>query len=194
MTDDNARYVLIEPPGPIDAGFTISWLQAAIHADRILQYYFEHNPDFRKSIERLEVAHCIEFAPPAMAFLRAWLTDLGPFTLNVFDQWGEIFAIMVELGFFSLTGQRHQMTVPYLNISYITKALERLAATEDAEYFLHPENLLTTMTYQEAVEMQSTLKAMIGLTGSLRGTPYWQVQLRSCLAAAANCRSTIRLS
>ncbi len=70
-------------------------------------------------------------------------------------------AIMADVGFFTQTGARYQMTVPKsLEIETITNALLLLASTEDDEYFLHHEMVLTTMTQQEAAAWKSRLNQM----------------------------------
>jgi hypothetical protein len=74
---------------------------------------------------------------------------------------GELFAMMAEMGFFVLTGQRYQMVVPNrLNIAKVKRAMLRFAQTEDNEYFLHPEHLVTAMPFVEAKAWQKRLRAM----------------------------------
>jgi hypothetical protein len=157
-----APRVLIEGAPPGAAEFVAQWLLAAVEADQLLQREFSENPDFRKSIERLELIYGIAFAPPAMVFLTMWLNDVTAFELDFWSEWVEIFSVMADIGFFTLTGNRYQMTVPNdLKIDRIKEALLRLAATEDAEdYSLHPEWLLTTMTKQEASDEKLRLDRM----------------------------------
>ena len=141
---ENVPFVLIECPGPGDAEFARDFLGAALEADRKLQEYFEQDPTFRPSIDRLETVYSIAFAPTAMALIKKWFDGgMAAFVLNLYEEWGEMFAVMADFGFFELTGQRYQMTIPNdLDINKIVKALRRLAATEDAECYLHPEWLL----------------------------------------------------
>ena len=69
--------------------------------------------------------------------------------------------MMVSLGFFVLTGKRYQMTIPSrLNTAKIKDAALALARTEDPEYCLHPEDLITTMPVSEAKTWQQRLRAM----------------------------------
>ena len=73
----------------------------------------------------------------------------------------EEFAMMIGMGFFVLTGQRYQMVVPMpLTLVKVMKAALRLAKTEDEEYFLHPEDIVTTMPYAEAKAWQGRLRGM----------------------------------
>jgi hypothetical protein len=83
------------------------------------------------------------------------------FTLRPDSEEGELFAMMAELGFFVLTGERYQMVIPTsTDIGQLKKALLRFAETEDAEYWLHPEHLVTTMPFASAMAWQSRLLAM----------------------------------
>lgn len=62
---------------------------------------------------------------------------------------------------FVLTGQCYQMAIPpRLTISIVKAAVLRYAETEDAEYYLHPEHLATTMSATEAEEWQRRLRCM----------------------------------
>jgi hypothetical protein len=68
---------------------------------------------------------------------------------------------MAELGFFCLTGDRYQMTVPQSIIgSKIEAALLRLAATEDQQHYLHPEQLVTCLGKQDAQNWQLRLERL----------------------------------
>ncbi len=89
--------------------------------------------------------------------------ESGAFLLNCFEfDWAEIFFVMADVGFFTETGDRYRMTIPRnLKIEQVTDALLRLAATEDAECFLHPERLLTTMTERQASSQKENLEGSI---------------------------------
>jgi hypothetical protein len=65
--------------GPGDAEFAAQWLQSALKADRLLQKEFSEHPDFRPTIERVEIARFVEFAPAALAFIAMWLKDVSTF-------------------------------------------------------------------------------------------------------------------
>ena len=68
---------------------------------------------------------------------------------------------MVELGFFQLTGNRYQMTYPReVSGSKIETALLRLAATEDHEYSLHPEHLVTGLNRDDAEGWKTRLERL----------------------------------
>jgi len=137
-----APWVSVEGPGPGDAEFLGRWLLAAVEADHALQEQFRKNPGLRQQISRLEVLCLVEFSPAV-------------------DEWGEIFTVMTELGFFRLSGDRYQMTIPQeVSGSRIESALLRLAATEDEGYFLHPEHLVTCLTKLEARKWQLRLERL----------------------------------
>jgi hypothetical protein len=155
-------FILAEGPRRSDAGFTSQWLLSAIEADRLLQNYFSENPDFHVSIVRLECPYRIEFAQSALFFIGMWQAGKGSFSLDLLDpEWAEIFCIMARLGFFKQTGQRYQMIVPEIvAIDRIKDELLRLIATQDSKYRLHPEELLTNMPQQQAMDWKRKLKRM----------------------------------
>ena len=67
---------------------------------------------------------------------------------------------MAQIGFFRLTGDRYQMTIPQeVSGSRIEAALLRLAATED-DVFLHPEHLVTCLTKAEAKRWMHRLEGL----------------------------------
>jgi hypothetical protein len=69
--------------------------------------------------------------------------------------------MMVEMGFFVLTGQRYQMVIPtQLIMAKVKRAALKLAQTEDEECYLHPEYLVATMPYAEAKAWQNRLREM----------------------------------
>ena len=77
----------------------------------------------------------------------------GEYTLLVED-----FVMMVEMGFFVLTGRRYQMTIPTgLSMKKIKMAALRLAQAEHQD-FLHPEYLVGTMPFAEAKAWQDRLR------------------------------------
>ena len=70
------------------------------------------------------------------------------------------FSLMVEMGFFSLTGDRYQMTVPEsLDLKRVKQAHLRLAATDD-EGWIHPERLVAGVPRLRARRYESLLGSM----------------------------------
>ena len=160
-TAADAPWVLVEGPRPGDAEFLGRWLLAAVEADRALQEQFRQNLGLKQQISRLEILILVEFSPAATKCVELLMENLTCFSLDLWDEWGEIFTVMAELGFFRLTGNRYQMTIPReVTGSRIESALLRLAATEDVEYFLHPEELVTCLTKPEAQKWQLRLERL----------------------------------
>jgi hypothetical protein len=148
-------------PGAGDAEFLGRWLLSAVEADQVLIEQFKGNPDLRQQISSLETAYIFSFAPTAMKCVELLMKNLTCFTLSTFDEWIEVFAVMAELGFFRLTGNRYQMTLPpTIRGSEVQSALLRLAATEDQEYYLHPEHLVTCLDKAEVQAWQQKLEAL----------------------------------
>jgi hypothetical protein len=153
---------LVEGPRAGDAEFLGRWLLAAVEADQALHEQFKQNPDLKEQISRLEVVYWVRFSPTATRCVELLMRDLTSFSLAVYEEpFGEIFTVMAELGFFRRTGDRYQMTVPKeISGTSIEAALLRLAATEDDEYFLHPERLVTCLSKPDAEKWQLRLERL----------------------------------
>ena len=153
MTDQDApkqHWVLVEGPAPGDAHFLGRWLLAAAEADKLLQEQFEQDPSFKLTISRIELLYAFAFSPTATKCIELLMKDLTSFSLSVFDFWGEKFAVMADIGFFSQTGDRYQMTVPKsVTREKIKAALLRLVATDDEIDFLHPEYLVHCLSQED---------------------------------------------
>ena len=155
------HWILVEGPEPSDANFAVQWLQLALKADRLLQIEVFADPDFRPPIEHNDIASFVAFAPAAMAFIAMWLEDKNSFKMDL-PKTGlaEIFVTMTDVGFFTQTGDRYQMTIPKsLKRTAIRASLLRLASTEDAERY-HPELLVATMTNKAASDWQRRLRGL----------------------------------
>jgi hypothetical protein len=164
IDDEMARellWVLIEGPAPGDAEFLGRWLLAAVQADQTLQEQLKKNPTLKQQIDRLEVEYMFSFAPAATRFVELLMKNLAAFSLEIWGEWGEVFTVMADLGFFRLTGDRYQMTIPQaISGSRIEAALLRLAATEDQEYLLHPERLVSCLSKLHAENWQLRLEGL----------------------------------
>jgi hypothetical protein len=69
--------------------------------------------------------------------------------------------MMLALGFFRLTGQRYQMTIPpQLTLERVKEAALKVARTEDGENGLRPQDLVLTMPLSEARMWQARLRSM----------------------------------
>ncbi len=70
------------------------------------------------------------------------------------------FSLMTEMGFFTRTGDRYQMTLPTkLDLDCVKQAHLKLMAAEDDEW-IHPERLVVTIPTQRAVKFQALLREM----------------------------------
>jgi hypothetical protein len=162
------RARLIEIPGFFriqekgEAEFLGRWLLAAVEADKALEDQHKQNPALKDQISRLEICYKISFSPPAMKFAALLLKNLTCFTLDLRDElWGERFMLMAEIDFFRLTGDRYQMTLPQaLSGLNIEAALLKLAATEDQEYYLHPEQFVSCLSKVDAETWQGRLERL----------------------------------
>ena len=152
---------LIEGPRWADTKFYGNWLLAAAKANELWTEAL-NNPRFSKRVDGLTVANIPDFNISATVLLSRLEQNLASLVVSLNgEEETEEFAMMIGMGFFVLTGQRYQMVIPpRLNLGQVMKAALRLAKTEDEEYFLHPEDIITTMPYTEAKEWQSRLRGM----------------------------------
>jgi hypothetical protein len=153
-------WVLIEGPAPGDAHFLGRWLLAAAEADKLLQEQYEQEPTFKLTISRFELVYAFAFSPSATKSIELLMKDLTSFSLSVFEEpWGEVFAVMAEIGFFSQTGDRYQMTLPKtVSHANIKAALLRLVATGDENHFVHPEYLVRCLDQSDVRDWQLRLE------------------------------------
>jgi hypothetical protein len=82
------------------------WLLAAAQADQKLQKQFERNPGLKQQISRIEAVCIVSFSTAASKFVALLMKNLTCFSLSLWIEWGEIFAVMTDLGFFRRTGDR----------------------------------------------------------------------------------------
>jgi hypothetical protein len=152
---------LIEGPVWADTKFYGNWLLAAAKANELWTEALK-NPRFSKRVDRLTIAYIPDFNIGATVLLLRLEQNLASLVVNLNgEEEPEEFAMMIGMGFFVLTGERYQMVIPTrLTLGKVMKAALRLAKTEDEDYYLHPEHIITTMPYAEAKAWQSRLRAM----------------------------------
>ena len=96
-----------------------------------------------------------------LSWFRNSRRTLASFTIQLDGEEAELveeFVMMVEMGFFVLTGQRYQMAIPeQLDMDVVKRAALKFAKTEDEESYLHPVYLVATMPYAEAEAWQERL-------------------------------------
>jgi len=101
----NKTCVLVEGPAWPDAEFYGRWLLSAAKTNELLQQA-RTTADLRVAIDTLEV----DIPDSATTFVSKLAKELVTFTIN--ENLEVDFIFMVELGFFVLTGDRYQMTLP----------------------------------------------------------------------------------
>ena len=156
------RSILIEGPSIGDGDFTAAWLAAAVQADGALRAYFKVDSNSQESLPRPVIRTLTKIVPCAVAFLHMWLEEKGVYTIDLFDtKYADIVPIMAVAGFFKRTGERYQMTIPQrVNLVIICDALVRLAENAEKDGLWQPENLLVTLTREEAGRWKGRLLAM----------------------------------
>jgi hypothetical protein len=163
LPNESEPYFLIEGPRWGDTEFYGMWLLAAARADALWKEAIK-NPIFAQQVDRLLLAYIPDFGIGATVLLSKLETNLVSLAVCLNGEEVELveeFAMMVEMGFFVLTGQRYQMAVPApLDITKIKRATLKFAETEDENYYLHPEYLVATMPYAEAKAWQTCLRKM----------------------------------
>ena len=158
--DELEPCILVEGPRWADIKFYARWLLAVARADELWEKAIA-NPVFEEQVFRLLVATIPTFRIGATVMLSRLEKNLVSFVVQINEQEGEEFTMLAEMGFFIRTGQRYQMVVPTpLNMERVKKAALKLAQTEDADSYLHPEYLLATMPYVETKAWQRRLREM----------------------------------
>jgi hypothetical protein len=162
MMNEEQVWVLVEGTAPGAADFLGGWLMMAAEADKLLEEQYDQDPDFRLSVKTIEVVNVFTFSPTATKCIELLMKDLTSFSLSVFEEpWGNTFAVMADIGFFSQTGDRYQMTIPKsITRESIKAALQRLVATYDDDDLTHPENLVHCRSQAEVQDWQVRLERM----------------------------------
>ncbi len=145
---------LIESPKWGDAGFCGKWLLAAAHAEKLWKEACK-NPEFDMQVARVCVAYDPDFGIAASVMLRLLKPHKTIFALDLDSAEGDEFAMMAGMGFFSWYSARYRMSIPSnLSIAKVKKAVLSYAATEDEEHELHPEYLVNTRLFSDAMALQ----------------------------------------
>jgi hypothetical protein len=167
MKTDNFAYkskplILVEGPTWGDAEFYGHWLLSAAKANKLLEQAKRDDPEFRKAIDTLETCQCLDFGIMGTVFLSKFVDkEFETFVIDPDTEDDLVdFVLMIEMGFFALTGERYQMTLPpNLDMDSVKQAHLKLAATEDEDW-IHPERLIVDMPYSKAKKYQSLLRKM----------------------------------
>jgi hypothetical protein len=158
----NGPCVLVEGPSWGDAEFYGRWLLAAAEAEAFWKNAYKDS-EFQKQVDRVCVACIPHFGISATLIiteLRQYTTSL---VIDLNTEEGESFAMMVAMEFFTFSAPRYQMTIPsHLTEMQVKQAIFNFAQTEDAEFMLHPEHLVTAITFAEARAWQDRMRAIDG--------------------------------
>jgi hypothetical protein len=153
-------HVLIQGPSWGDARFYGEWLMAAGKAHAYWREAYT-DQDFKKRIDHICSAYIPDFGIAATIFLMKLRDYRTIFLIELNGEDGGDFAMMAEMGFFTQKNTVYQMTLPHsLTPKKVKTSISKFAATEDAEFILHPEYLVTPMTLAEATTLQNRLRAV----------------------------------
>jgi hypothetical protein len=153
-------YVLVQGPAWGDAQFYGEWLLAAAKAEAYWKEAYA-DEDFKQQIDRVCVVYIPDFGIAATRMIMQLMAYRTTFLIELNSEDGDDFAMMVEMGFFARSNPSYQMTLPGLLTSERVKAaIFKFAKTEDDEFALHPEYLVTAMPLSEATALQNRLRAI----------------------------------
>jgi hypothetical protein len=162
MTEySSLEFILIESPGWGDAAFYGKWLLAAARAQLIWTEAVESDCEFGLQIERLEVMGPVQLDTEAFQIVGKLSENVRTMIVRADTDKGASVALMAWMGFLERTGERYQMILPSrLDADIVKAAGVALAATEDKDYDIHPEFLVSTMPLASARTWQARLQQM----------------------------------
>jgi hypothetical protein len=153
-TNGHCHFVVIEGPEPDDAISFVRWLSSAAQAQTLWRSAKE-NKIFYEEVMQLDVIGSVDFGMEAIEFIKDLRPDLTFFICDLDDACGvqgEMFACMVDLGFFSWSGTHYKMAIPEaLTFARLKSALRQLMSTKHNEDDgSHPECLVNVLTHSDA--------------------------------------------
>jgi hypothetical protein len=150
LSDPSAEQcVAVECPAFGDLDFWQTWVSLARLVDLILCGNLE-----RASVEVREYLfnNPINFFTVARLCEAKGIQGFSSFSIGTSDMLVEAFPLFVELGFFQLTGDRYQITLPhFLNLERVERAILSLVDNIDANGTSNPEsglNLISEIAYE----------------------------------------------
>jgi hypothetical protein len=153
-------YILVQGPAWGNARFYGQWLQAAANAEAFWKEAYA-DEDFRRRVKHVGDSYILDFGIAATAMIIQLKEHRTTFLIELDSIDGEDFAMMAEMGFFTHRNSSYQMTVPrLLTLEKVKAAIFKYAKTEDDEFRLHPEYLVTPMPFSEATILQHRLRAI----------------------------------
>jgi hypothetical protein len=154
------NFVLVQGPRWGDAEFLGRWLLAAAEAERFWREAYD-DPTFHRQVESVCICYIPDFGISASIMVMHLKEYRATFVLDLNSEDGEDFVMMVAMGFFLPTAEGYQMTLPAgLTATTVRAAVLKYAKTEDEDFMLHPEHIVTTMPFAEARAWQDRLRAI----------------------------------
>jgi hypothetical protein len=152
-------YVLVQGPAWGDAQFYGEWLLAAAKAEGFWKEAYA-DEDFRRQVKHVCDSYIPDFGIAATVMIMQLKDHRTTALIELNSEDGNDIAMMAEMGFLAHRSPSYQMTLPYLLTSEKVKAaILKYAKTEDEEFMLHPEHLVTAMPLSEATTLQYRLRA-----------------------------------
>ena len=153
-------YVLIQGPAWGDARFYGEWLLGAGKAQAYWREAYT-DLDFKKKIDRICLVYIPDFGIAASIMIMKLREYRTTFLIEIHSEDGDDFAMMAEMGFFTQSKALYQMALPSsLTLEKVKASISKFAATEDSEFILHPEYLVTPMSLSDATTLQNRLRAI----------------------------------
>jgi hypothetical protein len=147
--------ILVEGPRSGIAEFYGNWLMAASKAEAFWKQAYSE-PDFVEKVDRLTVVYFPDFGLAACELIRRLKDRFASFIIDLEEcELVDEFVMMAEMGFFFRSGESYKMAIPTdLSLVKVKAATLRYAQTEDDEYSLHPERLVSLMGIDNALHCQ----------------------------------------
>jgi len=153
-------YILVQGPAWGDAQFYGEWLLAAAEAEAYWKEAYA-DEDFKQQVDHVCDSYIPDFGIAATIVITQLRECRTTLLIELDSEEGDHFAMMAEMGFFAHRNPSYQMTLPYLlTAEKVKAAIFRYAKTEDDEFMLHPEYLVTAMPLSEATTLQYRLRAI----------------------------------
>ena len=153
-------YILVQGPAWGDAQFYGEWLLAAARAEAYRKEAYA-DEDFKRQVDHVCDAYIPDFGIAATVMITQLKEYRTTFLVELNSEDGNDFAMMAKMGFFAHRNPSYQMTLPHsLTSEKVKAAIFKYAKTEDDEFMLHPEYLVTAMPLSEATTLQNRLRAI----------------------------------
>ena len=133
---------------------------AAAQAERFWKEAYE-DAVFRKKVDRVCICCIPDFEISASMMVMQLKEYRTTFVIHLDSEDGEDFTMMAAMGFFLLNDDKYQMVIPAgLTAARGRAAVLKYAMTEDQDFVLHPEHIVTGMPLAKARACQDRLRAI----------------------------------